>query len=345
MLAASIPVDPRITLDDCEIRREGVSYTIDTIADIQGRCLPQGRPGLILGDDLARNFSQWHRAEEIARSADIIIARRESAVPVSFPFPYTALDNGILELSSGDIRRRIRNRENWRYLVPQGARFIIQDRGLYGYDEGGSPEGPSPDARFSAVPSWSLIAGVEAAARAALSPGRFLHSRNAALLAWDICSRFGWNGLGRAAYLAGIAHDICKPLPLGEQLRLAASPGPVRKSSGGKHGAQLHGEAGAAALRERFGVTNQDILDAVRFHTTGAAGMGPLAKAVFIADKVEPSRRGIRGELRDPARYESLDAFFEAVLEDNAAYLKAKAVELSPGTCQLLETMRKRRGL
>ena len=340
MLAASIPADPRITLDDCEIRRQGVSYTIDTLGDIEKRYRPEGKPSLIIGDDLAGGFPQWREAHTIARRADIIIARRISAAPVPFPFPHTALNNEILELSSAEIRGRIKNQGAWRYLVPQGARLIIEDRRLYGIDG----DSPPPETRFPAPPAWSLIARVEAAVQAELSPGRFLHSRNAALLARDICARFGHDPA--AAYLAGIAHDICKSLPPDEQLRLIkrydeSRPPKVKK----RPGAGLHGEAGAVFLRERFGVTSEAVLEAIRLHTAGASGMGPIAKAVYIADKVEPSRRDIPPELRDPARYGSLDAFFEAALEASAAYLTAKQVALAPGTVELLETARKRRAL
>ena len=66
MLAASIPGDPRLTIDDCEIRRQGVSFTVDTLKDIIARYRPEGKPGLILGDDLASDFGKWKSPDEIA---------------------------------------------------------------------------------------------------------------------------------------------------------------------------------------------------------------------------------------------------------------------------------------
>ncbi|MDR0555273.1 MAG: nicotinate (nicotinamide) nucleotide adenylyltransferase [Treponema sp.] len=337
MASASVAADPRLTVDDCEIRREGISYTIDTIEDIESRYRPEGKLGLILGDDLACDFPKWRRAGDIMEQADIIIARRMSAVPVSMPYPCVVLNNELLDISSQSIRNRIRQGGNWRYLVPLGARIVIEDRHLYG---AGSETSPSS-------PELSLIVRVEAAAKAMLSPSRFLHSRNVALLARDICLRFGLDPA--AGYLAGIAHDICKSLPL-EELR-----GLTRQTEGGegreqaqfgKHdGSLLHAEAGAVFLQTRFGVDNKDILNAVRFHTTGGPDMGPLAKAVYIADKVEPSRKEVRAELREPYRYARLDSFFEAVLEENVAYLQIKKIEPNPETWRLLESLRKRRSL
>ncbi|MDR1863055.1 MAG: nicotinate (nicotinamide) nucleotide adenylyltransferase, partial [Treponema sp.] len=198
MLAASIAGDPRLTIDDCEIRREGVSYTIDTIADIGKRYRPQGRPALILGDDLAGAFHRWRSAGAIAEQADIIIARRFLGGPApSFPFPYTGLDNEVMNVSSRLVREMILQGGNWRFMVPSGVRDIIESRGLYGLEEDriGKLEASGEKIELE------TILDVEKAARKMLSPPRFLHSRNTALLARDLCLRFNLDP--RKGYLAG----------------------------------------------------------------------------------------------------------------------------------------------
>ncbi|MCL2472513.1 MAG: nicotinate (nicotinamide) nucleotide adenylyltransferase, partial [Treponema sp.] len=292
MLAASIPGDPRLTIDDCEISREGVSYTIDTVKDIIARYMPDGKPGLVLGDDLAASFHNWRNPGEIAELADIIIARRlsserpfsdpnvhreacpdttsrrktsftgdeytcsaeaargnaetaEGNVEASrgnveasgFPYPYTALDNEIINVSSHLVREKIRNNEAWRYLVPSGARYIIEDRSFYGYaasaggkraneNENGhgnvhenvhenvyenKPENGRGKVRANVranVRLMGIIVQVENDIRATAKAGRFIHSRNTALLSWDLCRRFNLDP--QKGYLAGIAHDMCK---------------------------------------------------------------------------------------------------------------------------------------
>jgi nicotinate-nucleotide adenylyltransferase len=343
MLAASIPADPRLTVDDCEIRRAGVSYTVDTIADIEKRYGPTGKPGLILGDDLARGFPRWRKAGDIAAAADIIIAHRRSSEPVSFPYPFRQLDNDILDISSGMVRERIKEGKNWRYLVPQGARFIIEDRRLYGYAPlrtGGPVPDPGADLPFL---SGIAIARLEEMVRAMVNPPRFLHSRNTALLSHDLCIRFGLDP--RAGYLAGITHDMCKSMGE-EELRSLAG-----KDRGGiskleqKKPSLLHARAAATILRDRFGVWNEDILEAVRFHTIGSTSMGPLAKVVFIADKIEPSRESVSRNLRELTGFPDLDSLFTAVLDETVAFLRSRETELSEGTLRLLDLMHKRRPL
>ncbi|MDR0589773.1 MAG: nicotinate (nicotinamide) nucleotide adenylyltransferase [Spirochaetaceae bacterium] len=345
MLAASITADPRLTVDDCEIRRQGVSYTIDTLGDIERRYLPQGKLALILGDDLARDFPQWKKAREIAEQADIIIAHRISSGELPFPFPHRRLKNDIMDLSSGVVRDRIRRGESWRYLVPPGTRLLIEDRGLYGVKPLAALGNVEPALSNGAGGgaqnvSWELIGGIETAVRSVLASGRFLHSRNTALLAYDICLRFKLDAA--AGYLAGIAHDMAKPLPEEALIRLAGSDGRAVSPMEYKKVSLLHARAAAVLLKDRFGVHNESILEAVRLHTTGDMLMGPLARAVFIADKIEPSREAVDPRLRELNRYQNLDELFTAVVDETVVYLSSRNVDISESTQRLLAAIHKR---
>ncbi|MDR2178530.1 MAG: nicotinate (nicotinamide) nucleotide adenylyltransferase [Treponema sp.] len=328
MLAASIPGDSRLLVDDCEIRREGVSYTVDTLADIYRRYLPDGKPALILGDDLARDFPSWKRSGEILSLADIIIARRTLPEPGDYPYPCRQLRNEAVEISSAQIREFIRRGKSWRYLVPAGARTIIEERGLYGFSAGASAASPA------------LIVRMEAEARRLLSLSRFLHSRNVALMTSDLCRIFGLDS--RAGYLAGIVHDIGKQLADEELIRLVKADGLPVSSAEKKKPSLLHGRAGAVLLEERYGIQDRILLDAVRYHTTGSGAMNPLAKAVYIADKIEVSREGVEPRLRDFREYEGtgeqgLDRLFGKIFVETVAWLRSKKFELCEGTIGLLK--------
>jgi nicotinate-nucleotide adenylyltransferase len=350
MLAAAIPGDPRLGIDDCEIKREGVSYTIDTIADITRRYRPQGKPGLILGDDLAKDFPKWKSAGEIAGQADIVIARRLLSGEGDYPYPNRQLKNEVMEVSSALVRQRIGEGENWRYLVPAGTRTIIEDRGLYGLP----PEGRA--AGDSAV-TQALIVQMEEAARRTLNPARFHHSRNTALLAADLCRRFGSQSMPldpKAGYLAGIVHDMAKPLGEDKLLALAkADGGGISKLERKKPGL-LHGRAGAVLLREQYGIRSREVLDAVMYHTTCGPEMAPLAKVLYIADKIEVSREGVNPALRDFGvggtdggaegmdggafvAERGLERLFGIVLDETVAWLRSREMDISEGTLRLLE--------
>ncbi|MDR3174818.1 MAG: nicotinate (nicotinamide) nucleotide adenylyltransferase [Treponema sp.] len=325
MLAASIPADPRLIIDDCEIRREGVSYTMDTLADIVRRYRPEGKPGLILGDDLGRDFPKWKDFDRIVSQADIIIARRILSEAGEYPYPCVQMRNDVMQISSAQVRELISQGKHWRYLVPAGARIIIQERGLYGYTAGATDP--------------FLIARLEEEARRRLSQPRFLHSRQVAVITSDLCRIFGLDW--QAGYLAGISHDIGKQLGEEELFKLAKTDKRVISALEKRKPSLLHGRAGAALLKKDYGIRDQEILDAVAFHTTGSPGMGSLAKAVYIADKVEPSREGVEPRLRDFSGYagtgeRGLDRLFGKILRETIAWLRVKDIEPSGDALRLL---------
>ena len=335
MIAASITADPRLSVDACEIRREGVSYTVDTVADIISRYNPDGKPGLIIGDDIAGEFHKWYKSDEILSMADIIIARRVHSGRSEIPFPYTAITNDIMEISSGAVREKIASNSAWRYLVPDAARIIIEDRKLYGC------RGSDADDKPASLKN--LIRRIEDEARENLNLARYLHSRHTALLAWDLCCRFRKDypsldpDLG---YLTGIAHDLCKQLCDEEQIRLANIYGGEISSVERAKPSLLHGRACAVVLKERFKINDDEVLKAIAVHTEGGRNMSPLAKVLYIADKMEMSRVKVDPAVRKQILAgDTLDRIFIPVLERAVSSIRDRKLELSKNTLSLLEEM------
>ena len=340
MIAAAIAGDPRLTVDPCEIRREGVSYTADTVVDIIRRYAPDGKPGFIIGDDLAADFLQWHKSAEIMAMADIIIARRihpSAAASAPLSYPCTQITNDVMEISSAMIREKIAEGGAWRYLVPPAVRSIIEERGMYGFAAG------TEGGESHSVETQSLILRVEEAARTTESLERFLHSRNTALLSWDLCRRLPDCNLDpQLGYLAGIAHDLAKPLSDKELIKLAKSDGGRISRLEKEKPSLLHGRASAVLLKERFNVHNEAVLEAIALHTSGGRNMGPLAKIVYIADKMEVSREKVDPAVRKTVYASNdLEKIFALALDQTVSWLRAKKLKLSEETVRLLEKMRR----
>ncbi|MBQ7905224.1 MAG: nicotinate (nicotinamide) nucleotide adenylyltransferase [Spirochaetaceae bacterium] len=134
MLRLATKDNPYFEVDDCELKRKGISYTIDTIYDLESRYQEkiEGKIGLIIGDDLLSGFESWHLAETLALRVRLIVGRRNSSVlPLESKFPFSPLSNSILPISSSDIRNRIINKKSWRYLVPESVFQYINERNLY----------------------------------------------------------------------------------------------------------------------------------------------------------------------------------------------------------------------
>ena len=150
--------DTVFSADDSELRREGVSYTYDTVLSVIEKygSMLTGKPALVMGQESAEQFYKWHRADEIARLTDLVIARRHpdnNGVDVSrfenrpvgsytvdfsegslrqFSYPHIMLDNPLLPVSSTEIRGRIATGKAFRYLVPEAVFQYIKEHKLYG---------------------------------------------------------------------------------------------------------------------------------------------------------------------------------------------------------------------
>ena len=133
MLRLALGEDPSLAIDDCEIRRGGTSYTIDTLRDICERYPIEGKPGLVIGDDLIPGFPGWRLPAELAAAADILCAHRCSAEELPLPFPHRYAHNSLVQVSSSAIRDRIATGEPFRrFLAPSVFNYIVENR-LYGF--------------------------------------------------------------------------------------------------------------------------------------------------------------------------------------------------------------------
>ena len=116
---------------------------------------------------------------------------------------------------------------------------------------------------------------------------------------------------------AVLGHDLLRLTPREELLRRAGEMGHEPNEAERAEPLLLHGPVTAVMLSQRFGVDDVEVLDAVRYHTTGRAGMSGVEKVVFLADKTEPDELTYHPEfreVRDLAR-EDLDAAMLRALE------------------------------
>lgn len=152
MVRAAVGDDPRFRVDDRELRRAGLSYTILTLAEMRAERGSQPLV-LIMGMDAFAGIESWHRAGEIASFAHLVVALRPKAAlpqaglaaallrerrcqdPAQLASQPAGLvyvsDNTQLDLSSSAVRAVIAAGRDPRYLMPESARRIILATGSY----------------------------------------------------------------------------------------------------------------------------------------------------------------------------------------------------------------------
>ena len=111
---------------------------------------------------------------------------------------------------------------------------------------------------------------------------RFSHSVNVAKEAKKLAKHYGADE--NKAEIAGILHDITKEMPKEQQLQIIIDSGIILDNVQ-LHAPKLwHGMSGSIVVRDELGIDDEDILNAIRYHTTGRAGMSLLEKVIFTAD-------------------------------------------------------------
>ena len=140
------------------------------------------------------------------------------------------------------------------------------------------------------------------------------------------------------ARLAGLLHDCAKSMKDEELLKLCERNQIPITDIERRNPYLLHAKAGAWNAKNLYHVTNEDVLNAICWHTTGRPNMSTLEKIIFIADYIEPGRNNAPNlpEVRRLA-FEDLDLTLVRILKDILDYLKDQKGEIDPMTTKTYE--------
>lgn len=118
--------DPRIEVSDLELRRDGPSYTVDTLEQVRASH-PDARLFLVVGRDQYEKFGAWHRPERIVELAELVVMRRDGKAPRSDGrYPFREVDVTRVDLASTDVRNRLAEGRSIRYLVPEAIHDAVR---------------------------------------------------------------------------------------------------------------------------------------------------------------------------------------------------------------------------
>lgn len=166
--------------------------------------------------------------------------------------------------------------------------------------------------------------------RKLLSPKRFTHSIGVMEESARLGGLFGADP--ERCRLAGLLHDCAKELTKQQYGWLGIKTDECGDYDGKE--VLLHGEAGAILAEARYGVTDPEILEAVRCHITGKPEMGLLAQILFVADYTEPGRRGphfdrVRSKIKEGSLPQAILAECDGTIRYN---LEKNAVQICTET-------------
>jgi nicotinate-nucleotide adenylyltransferase len=254
MLKLAVSDHKFFEISDIELQREGPSYTYDTLAELKATQYPDDELYFIMGTDSFYAVEHWHKAEELIRNFGFLIGMRKgydeeelkqtiARLQKTYPLRAEYVRIPELEISSTEIKQRIRDGKSVRFMLPDKVIEYIQENELY----------------------LDLKGRLREYARRSEKVTRFRHTQGVVKLAKELALR--WGADPEKAEIAAWFHDCCRP-----------------------EGNLEHGPAAARLLQKRYGVDDEDILNAIRYHTTGRPGMSLLEMVLKTADQLEEGR-------------------------------------------------------
>lgn len=157
-----------------------------------------------------------------------------------------------------------------------------------------------------------------------LTPKRFIHTIGVRYTAAALAMRYGLSI--EDASMAGVLHDCAKCFTDDELIKKCLKNGIECTDVELRNGFLLHAKLGAFYAKKKYGVENEGIISAIRYHTTGKAGMKPLEAIIFTADYIEPGRKPLPHieEVRRMAFVDIDEAIYQ-ILDRTLCYLGEKA--------------------
>ena len=327
LCALAFAAVPGSSISDIELKREGKSYTADTVTELM-EMFPGEEIFLVMGTDMLLSFEQWFRFQFLLEKCTLAVLAREDDDAEElreqkgrFEELYGAriiiLPHEPLPMSSTEVRAKLRLRQGRELLGEKVYERIIAE------------------SYYEAMPELSWL---REQAYELMSSTRVGHAAGceseAVLLAQH------WGEDAELAAEAAILHDITKRLSHEQQLLLCEEYGIIPDSAMLECPQIIHALTGAELAKRRFGADSA-VSGAIRWHTTGKPDMSLLEKIIYLADIIEPTRDypGVE-ELRELC-YEDIDAAMALALERSIEHIREKGKEAYRDTveaCQWYNT-------
>ncbi len=311
-----------------ELDRAGTTYTFDTLTSLREQ-FPKADLYYIIGADTLMQLKNWYRWQEVLPLCTFLVCPRvgtdgaaelqaERKRLTALGGRFTSVTMELINVSSSEIREQLAAGLDTPRLPPQ-VREYASLMGLYGMT------GSIPQAA-----EWMPRLFGDLTAK------RFAHSLGVAHSARALARNHGVDPL--KAETAALLHDCAKCFPLKELQQIAQENHLTEDRVVLASNALLHAPVGAWMAERVYGVTDPEILEAIRVHTTGKAGMTPLDMVVFLADKVEPGRPAfpLLARMRMLAPL-SLPRAMIASLEGTEEYVKDSGKDLHPQSREALD--------
>lgn len=331
MLSIAVKQDPRLEVSDVELKRDGVSYTVDTIVSMKER-YPHAELTLLMGTDMFLSFSHWKQWETILKEVSLGVFYRGDKGEMKaieekcreltdLGGRISLVKNPVVSISSTQMRRLLAFHCADAFL-PEGVGDYIRENGLYHVADD-----------WKNLPMEKL----EQVVISLLNPNRVSHVLGCRDTAVELARHWGADETDAAR--AGILHDITKAIDGPLQLTLCSAYGKMLSEFSRKYPKTLHALTGSLVAERIFG-ENEAVVEAICHHTTGKANMNLLETIIYVADYMEPNRKFPGVERLRELAYSDITGALKLGLEMTLEHLNKQGSEVSPESRKALDFLK-----
>ncbi len=353
---AALAESPHFGVCDIEIRRGGLTYTVDTLRELRDLYPDNVELCFIVGADSAATLPRWRESAALAKLATFVaVSRPGQALDASLReellaagFKLELVEGLSCEISSSEVRRRVASGLSIEGMVSEEVRSSVEAEPTY--RRATCCEPPRTSESEEPIPGSNALTPAFFEARAAelarrVSERRFRHTEGVVKAASHLARTYGVDE--RKARLAALLHDWDKAYGDGEMRARVAEldmVGEVDPWVLDNMPYVLHGNTAARALLREFPDIPSDVIQAIDRHTVASADMSDLDMVLYVADAVEEGRQfGRIDELRAAIGECSLEELFFLTYEYWVFLLFERRKQLHPDTITIWNTLVARR--
>ena len=127
LLRVALKRQPHFFVSDCEIKRGGRSFTVDTLGFFKKKFGKDSTLFFLTGADVLKNLSRWKSPDKVLKLSRFVVATRPGSPFVKTSQPVLRMPFEAMDVSSSEIRERLKKNKNIRLLVPNGTVKVLRD--------------------------------------------------------------------------------------------------------------------------------------------------------------------------------------------------------------------------
>ena len=307
-----------------EVTKKEYSYTADTLEYLKKKN-PCDEFFFILGADSLDYIERWYKPEKIFELSKVVVFKREGydclkkerEISGKFGADIIFLEDDVPDISSTKIRLYADMGLSLSgFVVPEVSKMI--------------EEGKFYEGEFSKL--RSKVKNV-------LKPERFLHTLGVCKMAVELAEFFGEDI--EKAYTAALLHDCAKNIPRDEMYKMCEERGVFLDEFEKATPSLVHAKLGAYLADEIYKIEDEDIINAVKWHTLGRVGMTKLEKIIFVADMIEEGRNFKWAEEIRKKGFNDLDNLVSRCADYTIQYNEGKGNALRPNAYMVRDYYKK----